>query len=235
MQVTIERAKISAKKEGIDLTYSRQDEKGEPVETSEQFKGAFHPDLKLAFENMACHLAIMTGYVLPSQVKDITNPKEELFESFHVTSFSLGGTDDMPGVVVSGHKKLPNGKTVTLNTPFTLFNESEQTRYQFMDDLEERLERVKNEIIIYMKGEKRADDPQGSLFDQPKVTKAQILPEVDENTTLKDKGLGLFKTETVEEAKEVEYTPQTLPVGKVKKTKKVKQSADNPSGEVSED
>src|SRR3954468_1654574 len=131
MQTIIEKAKI-VKGETVEVHYIEINDKGDRAKMSKSLKAPMHDDLKQAFKNIAIHLAIMTGYVATKQVKDIETPKEELTEGFIVTSYSIGGNEEDQGVVISGHKKLPSGKAVILNTPFERFTQKEETRYIFM-------------------------------------------------------------------------------------------------------
>ena len=84
-------------------------------------------------------------------------------------------------MVISGHKLLPDNKAVILNTPFRRFTESEQSRYVFMDDLQERLDRLDTEVRAYVDGSKRGADAQLNLFEgddkKEVVNKMQVLPE----------------------------------------------------------
>lgn len=180
MKLTIDKAKL-VKGETLDYQYLKTDDTGAKSKGSESLKAPVHADLKQAFENLGIHLAIMCGYVPSSKVKDIETPKPELSEGFHVTSYSIGGDEDDQGVVISGHKLLPDGKAVILNTPFRRFTESEQSRYVFMDDLQERLDRLDTEVRSYVDGSKRGADAQLNLFegDEKKetVNKMQVLPE----------------------------------------------------------
>lgn len=179
MKLTINKAKL-VKGETLEYHFVKTDDQGAKSEGSEKTKAPVHADLKQAFENLGIHLAIMCGYIASSKVKDIATPKQELYEGFHVTSYSIGGDEDDQGVVISGHKLLPDGKAVILNTPFRRFTESEQSRYVFMDDLQDRLDRLDTEVRAYVDGSKRGADPQLSMFKgekEPVVNKMQVLPE----------------------------------------------------------
>lgn len=126
-------------------------------------KTPVHDDLKTSFQNLAIHLAILTGYVSVKQIKNIETPKPELFEGFHVNGISVKSGDD-PGVVISGHRILDNGKAVILNTPFTRFEEGEESAYKFTDDLQAKINRAVGETSAYEDGSKLGDDPQLALF-----------------------------------------------------------------------
>jgi hypothetical protein len=176
MQMIIEKAKI-VKGETVEIHYVEINDKGDRLKASKSLKAPMHDDLKQAFKNLAIHLAIMTGYVSSKQVKDIETPKEELTEKFFVTSYSIGGNDEDQGVVISGHHKLNNGKAVILNIPFERFNVKEESRYVFMDDLQERLDRVEIELKAFFDGSKRGQEQQQKMDfgeDKPKATKLVI-------------------------------------------------------------
>src|SRR5688572_8063167 len=101
--------KVKIKDDQLIVTYSTKDAKGEPVTVeNEKHSAPFHDDLLTAFGNLRIHLAVMTGFVSPSQVKQIQTPKEELYEDFTITGFSMGSDDDDPGVTVTGGRNLPN-------------------------------------------------------------------------------------------------------------------------------
>lgn len=188
MNITIERAKL-VKQETLEVTFSKVEKDKSSTAVTEKHKSKAHPDLVNAYNALAIHLGLLTGYISPKSVKDITKPDEvELVDQFKVTSFSLGGDEGAEGFVLTGHRLLPNGKAVILNSPFTRFEEKEETRYQFMEDLDDKLGVVQTEVAKYLGG-KVAPDPQQDLFeqgaDQEKVTKMTIAPPADEDP---DKG-----------------------------------------------
>jgi hypothetical protein len=186
-EVTIKKAKLVKKGESFDVLYERiTEEEKAPVSVSETHKTPVHPDMRAAFDNLRIHLAVLCGYVLKKEVKDIETPKEELYNAFHVTAFSMGKDKDDPGIVLSGHKILANGKAQILNCPFTRFEEGEQSVYPFVDDLVKKVARLQLEINAYLFEGKRADDPQQQLpfgEDGEKVTKMQIAQPEFFNTT----------------------------------------------------
>lgn len=123
-----------------------------------------HADLIQSYQNLAIHFAILTGYVQPKQVKNIKTPDPKLTEGFWINGLSVKSGDD-PGVIISGHRKLENGKAVILNTPFQRLQEGEETAYKYQDDLNDKLERAEEEISAFIDGTKKGDDPQMGLFD----------------------------------------------------------------------
>lgn len=248
MHFAIEKAKL-VKGETVDYNYTKTDDQGAKSKGSESLKAPVHADLKQAYANLDIHLAIMCGYLKPAKVKDISLPAPELSEGFHVTSFSLGGDEDDPGVVISGHYLKPDGKPVILNSPFYRLAGSEQSRYIFMDDLQARLERLDTEIRAYVDGTKRGADSQLNLFEEKEtVTNIQVaeahkpvfksgIPEADPEAMKRVAAMYHEEAEVLEETPNASKLNTMLPPAGKKKTsgkKKVAQSAEAPSGELSE-
>jgi hypothetical protein len=130
--------------------------------TEEHGKVEVHPDLKNAFIGLRIHFAVLADYVKIKQVPNPVQFKEELVADFRVTGFSIGGSDDDFGVVLTGLKTTPSGKTVTINTPFTRFIEAEESAYKHIDELSEQIDTIKAEVELF-KGGKKAPDPQTSM------------------------------------------------------------------------
>lgn len=187
-ELNIKKVKLAKVKDGdgLDVDLTKKDPDGTKVSVSENHKGLIHQDLRAAFRTLGLHLAIMTGYVKSTEVADIKKPDPELAEAFHVNGISLGGDDDNPGVVISGHYTLPgSGKAVILNTPFARFNEGAETRYVFMDDLENKLQVIDSEVRSYLAGTKRGAPAQLSMDmtetntseDEPITEEGKLAPK----------------------------------------------------------
>lgn len=221
-----------------------------PREAGEMIFDPPHPDQLNAWDALAIHFAIMTGYVAAKDV-DITDVDPELIKNFTVSAFSIGGEEQGGGVVLTGQHRLADGP-ITINTRFTRFEQKEDTRYKFMDDLIEKLEVLKTEMLAFYNSTKVGKDPQGNLFEQPaaeekKITKIQIAPE----ETLLNGGNGDIlptggkkptRTKAIpaadpEAMKRVAETPNEEMNGPVKqqtkgRKKRVAQSPDNRSGVI---
>lgn len=164
METNFSRVKLT-KKGNLDLSYKRKEQDGHEAIVTEEHKSKVHVDLETALAKMRIHLGLMTGYIQEGEVKDIKSYGVSV-GAFYVSGFSIGGKDeDSEGVVVTGHKILSNGKAVILNTPFYRFNEKEETRYPFMDDLISLITEVRGECALYLGG-KVYVDPQGKLFEK---------------------------------------------------------------------
>lgn len=232
--IKINKAKI-VKKETLDIWFTKLNDKGEKASAYESSKVPWHEDLSQSFENLAIHLAICCGYRRANQVKQIETPPVELTEGFHVTSFSIAGDDDNPGFVISGHRILPDGKAVILNTPFRRFEEDEKTQYIFIEDLKEKLQRIDKELRAYMDGSKRGVDPQGKLnFDKaPENVTAETDPAKE---VYKSNGIAVADADAMErvadsgfDLNDVKLPPPPPSTGG---RKKKPQTQENPAGET---
>lgn len=176
MLLTIDKAKLVKGGEKVEISFTKTADNGTKSSGSEVFTAPIHPDLKKAFDGLIIHYAIMTGQLPLKSVKDITNYKDELIEGFKVSSYSIGGENE--GITITGTRLLWNGKAFNSNTPYYLFEESEQNRYTHMDDLVAKLGRVDEELKKYMEGTKRGTDGQLDMFEgqdkKDQVTKMQI-------------------------------------------------------------
>jgi hypothetical protein len=171
MELTIEKAKLIKQGEKVEITFKKQSDNGIKSTGGELFHAVPHPDLKTAFEALTIHFCLMTGQVPVKMVKDVSNYKPEIIEGFRVSSYSIGG--DREGITITGTRLLPNGKAFNSNTPYYKFEESDQTRYTFMDELIEDLETLESELKQYVSGSKLGNEQQLNMFEPP-VTKMQI-------------------------------------------------------------
>jgi hypothetical protein len=162
-KITIQKAKL-VKGESLEVTYSKTEaQTSENIEVNEKHTAVAHQDLKDSFQAMAVHLALLSDFLSPDQIKDINKYDPKLVEKFTVRGFSVGGNEGEEGVVIMGHKILRNGKALGLNTPFSRFDENPETRYTFMDDLQTCIKDAETEVLLYINGDKVAPDPQADL------------------------------------------------------------------------
>jgi hypothetical protein len=180
---------------GLDLTIDGQDKAGAAMNGNDKYKGLVHADLKNAFDALRPHLAMVAGWVPTTSVEDIAAPNMALFEKYHVHGYSLGGDDEKPGVVISGHVINYRGKAVNYHTPFEMLDGAPEARYVYMDDLIAKINVVETEIEKYFSGKRgephkpkpeEVDERQGDLFKsqdaKQQSTKVQILePEEEED------------------------------------------------------
>jgi len=242
----IKKAKFFKKTQKLEIHYIKMDDKKTKSTVKEENEAPMHPDLMQAFNNLRVHLSILGGHLKAKEIENISLPDDEILNPYHVSGFAIGGNDD-PGVVLTGHMILPDGKAVIINTPFYRFTENEETRYMFMDDLIEKLDRIDVELRAYMDGSKRGMDAQLNLpFDEnePVVNKARILPE--EKKLFKTPGASKMPdadpeaikrvAKDIADAEIIEEMPDKKEIKKKpgRGKKKVPQSAEAPGGEIEE-
>lgn len=230
MNIAINKAKLSVKQGTLDIHFIKTHPGNVKVPGNETWKEPWHDDLQKAFEDFAIHLAILADYI-PADSVDIDDLDPITTESFHVTSFSLGG-DDNEGIVISGHKISKSGKAVILNTPFSRFTENEQSRYKYMDDVQEKVDTVLKEIVKFLDGSKRGTDTQGKLDfpKEEKVTKINVVDPMDKGELSQVTGkVGHADPDAMDRVKKM-TTGKKATTSKPKKTKRVAQSAANPGG-----
>lgn len=222
---------------GITLTQEYKDKAGATVKGPLDHSGLIHSDLKDALDALKPHIAMMT-FVKPSAIEDIAAPPAELFEHYHVNGYSSDGTKDKPGIVITGHYINHDGKSVTLNTPFYLFDCASESRYDYMDDLIVKVEVIEKEVAAYLAGKRgepakpveEVDPNQLDMFEggKEKVTKIQIATPLGDGTTTK---IPPADKDAMERVKEMDSEKK---VKKPRGGKKVPQSAQHPDGEVKE-
>jgi len=126
-----------------------------------------HKDLKDAMAGLRIHFAVLSDYVKIKQVPNILQYDEDPVTDFTVTGISIGGDDDAPGVVITGLKTTPSGKSVLVNTLFAGFTDDSETAYHHITDLEFQVEAIMKEAIL-CRGGKKAPDPQLAMdFPEP--------------------------------------------------------------------
>lgn len=154
MDIQIKKAKL-VKDNKLEVGFTRSDN-GETVYVNERHNAVAHPDLLAALASLRVHLGIISECIEPP--KSIKKYPVELVEKLKVTAYSIGGKDD-EGFVLTGQKILSTGKALIMNTPFTRFEEDEESVYRYTDDLQKCLDAVETEVMEYLNG-KHAPDPQ---------------------------------------------------------------------------
>jgi len=168
-QIKILKVKLIKGGEKVDVQY---EESGAVKSSTEKLCDVkCHDDLVQAVQGLSPHLAVLTGYV---NQKDIR--KADLLSPFTVNGYSIGGKEGEEGFMILGSRSSEYG-SVTLNSPFQRFEASEGKEYILIGDLQSKIAKIVEEVMAYLKGEKKAVNPQGSFdFPDEKVTHLQILP-----------------------------------------------------------
>jgi exonuclease VII small subunit len=195
--------------EHLKTDYRITEDDGSEGKRSEDHDRPVHQDLRDSFQELAPHLAILTGCLKPKQAAD-----RDLVKDFHITGFSL---KDDEGFVIKGYRSLDNG-TVPLNTPFTRYEG--ENAYTLINQVSETLQKCKTEVLLYITEGKRAPEKQQEIeFPEENVTKLQIAEPEKRFAT----GLPEADKEAMERVSESEAPAK-------RGARRVAQSPANPSG-----
>lgn len=234
---------------GLKVSFKEIDNVGSPGSDDCERRGLIHPDLKAAVDALKVHWGLLSGLIKVDDVPDIALPEHKLLEKIHVNGYSIGGDEEenTQGVMISGHYQTWRNKSQQLNTPFDRFEGSPEARYLYMDDLLAKIEVIEDEVQKYLTGEKRGKKPETPKEEKPAdkaqvkmdfnqeapVTKMQIVPPQEKVTEEGNLAPASAKHKFANKdamARVAELETDQKP--KNKGGKRVKQSADNPSGIV---
>lgn len=162
--VTIEKVKLVGKKDQLEVNVSVIEQDGSVTKDIKSSNRPVHKDLKSKLAAFAIHWGILLDYVNPNALKgDIKKYDEALVKNITVTSISIAGKEGEEGITITANRKTRRGKFANINTPFERFEEVQETRYKFMDDVEKKWEGLQREVELYLSGEKVGESPQGKL------------------------------------------------------------------------
>lgn len=86
----------------------------------------------------------------------------KILDSCEVNAFTIGGDDEHAGAVLIMKRRLTNGQTINVTSPFTEFEKD--NGYKYRSKLAEDIEAACQEGLLYLEG-KKAPDPQLDLFE----------------------------------------------------------------------
>lgn len=121
-----------------------------PVTTKRKFPFNIHDELKASLDNLKVHFALITEAIKVSKTQSfegIVSLQE--MEGFEVTGFEVKKSGDNFGVIILGHRKLQDNRTVKFTTPFINFD-IEISDYNHIEDLIKSVDIAKQEVIEYM-------------------------------------------------------------------------------------
>ena len=214
--MNITKAKIT-KDNTLVATFKNENEDNVTVEG----KNLIHKDLRAAFDELIPHLTFLCEQKEADGKDSIDELPEEIFSTFEVTGYTIGGSDDNIGVTLVGKRILKSKKVLNLIAPFTMFN-NENEEYEHAFELQQAIDACNYEVEQYLTAKKWAVVQQELPFDESAPTDIVADPVGD----------ATFEEEANEFLKQVaEQTGTTLIVDgkKVKprhsRTKKVKETA----------
>lgn len=167
--MNITKAKIT-KDNTLIATFMNENEDTVTIEG----KNLIHKDLKAAFEELVPHLAFLCEQKEADGKKALNELPEEIFSTFEVGGYSIGGSDDNTGVTLVGKRFLKSKKVLNLIAPFTMFN-NENEEYEHAFDLQQAIDACSYEVEQYLTAKKWAVVQQELPFDES--VPADIAPD----------------------------------------------------------
>lgn len=158
---TIEKVKLS--KKGLDVTISVIETDGSTTKDSKALTRPVHQNLKNALAAVAIHWAILVDYLSTRAVPDIKKYDPALVEGIKVSGISIGGNDGEEGIMITAQKTSRRKKVIIVNSPFERFEEVADSRYKYMDNLEELVKNIMIRTEKYLSGEEVGEDAQPEI------------------------------------------------------------------------
>ena len=176
--ITIKKVEVGEK--FANIAYAKQESRQGitmSVNTKRKFPFNIHDDLKASLDSLKVHFAIITEAVKVTKHQDFTDLTSSTeMEGFEVTGFEVKKSGDNFGVIIIGHRKLQDNRTVKFTTPFINFD-IEISDYEHIEALIESVDIAKAEAIEYINGKFKSQGTQVGVFDTPKETPVKKLSE----------------------------------------------------------
>jgi hypothetical protein len=151
----------SAKLHDLKVQYSYELLKGTTEGDVLVRKGTnlFHNDLREAFAELDVFLAHIDGAFeawATNQTPISDLEADDKLSRYEVYDFRIQGSEENKAVILIGSKDTPYG-VITFQTPKIKL---ESNNYLYIEELNERLEHLQNEVLLYLSGKKDVDDSQ---------------------------------------------------------------------------
>ena len=176
--ITIKKVEVGEK--FVIIVYAKEESRQGitmSVNTKRKFPFNIHNELKAALDSLKVHFALITEAVKVTKHQnftDLTSSTE--MEGFEVTGFEVKKAGDNFGVIIIGHRKLQDNRTVKFTTPFINFD-VEISDYDHIENLIESVDIAKQEAIEYINGKFKSQGTQVGVFDIPKEMPVKKLSE----------------------------------------------------------
>ena len=153
MEIEITKVELSS---GIFLKWSyTHSEDGRKTKISASADALVHEDLADALQGLVPHFVLLTEMKKkPDVVKDIDlkSLSEDLTSKYKVKGISIEDKKGDTHYKISGFKILNTGKTVSFESPTVKSQATEENKYEFLQELMDQVEIIKEEVLEYMNG-----------------------------------------------------------------------------------
>ena len=148
-----------------------------PVTTKRKFPFNIHDELKASLDNLKVHFALITEAVKVSKTQSFEGIASlQEMEGLEVTGLEVKKSGDNFGVIILGHRKLQDDRTVKFTTPFINFN-VEISDSEHIEDLIESVDIAKQEAIEYINGKFKSQGTKVGVFDTTQEITVKKLSE----------------------------------------------------------
>lgn len=166
MHIEIQKAEISSR---IFLKWEYEEQvDGRKTKHKASSDAPIHDDLSNAIQALVPHFVLLTEMKKkPDVVKvmDLGDLPEELLSKFKVKGIAIEDNKGDISYRISGMKFLKNGKSVSFETPKTDMG-TDDDAYEFWEDLERKVETIKEEVLEYMNGKQAISNQTAMDFDE---------------------------------------------------------------------
>lgn len=138
----------------LKLEYS-ESKNGRKTKFKTSADAPIHPDLQDAIQALVPHFVLLTEMKKKSEVAKVIDLKElpeDLLSKFKATSLTIEDNKGDISYKISGYKILNTGKTVGFESPKVRLMASEEEKYDFINELEQAVDLIKEEALEYMAG-----------------------------------------------------------------------------------
>ena len=176
--ITIKKVEVGEK--FVTIAYAKEESRQGitmSVTTKRKFPFNIHDELKVALDSLKVHFALITEAVKVSKTQSFEGIESlQEMEGFEVTGFEVKKSGDNFGIIILGHRKLQDNRTVKFTTPFINFD-VEISNYDHIENLIESVDIAKQEAIEYINGKFKSQGTQVGVFDIPQEMPVKKLSE----------------------------------------------------------
>lgn len=136
-----------------------------------------HADMQAAFDKLKVHLVAICEMPEAEAIKEqgIYDYPLSKLDSYIVTGYTHGGSDESAGITIIGKKLLKSGKVLNLISPFIQYEDADA--YVFAGELYADIEACDYEVEQYLFHEKFGIKQLSLDFDAPADADITVAPE----------------------------------------------------------
>lgn len=164
MSKTINKVKFKkAVEKGVSITYLKFDGGGKRRESVITDKYPPHDDFKVAMAKLTPHFVLISELIPVGKLKHAVDVTEKELEGYRVSGVTISGEGPKETITITGYRTLSTGRGYVINTPATLVENEQDSKYKFMDELLADIEDIRTHAQEYLGGKCGTPTAQGEL------------------------------------------------------------------------